>query len=61
MTPNIVLIHVKEFIMNDTDFIGIDVAKGKFDAEKNKFFSKELLIKHDEKYMPPEVEKSLKK
>ncbi len=37
------------------------VAKGKFDAEKNEFFSSELLVKHDEKYMPPEVSKSLKK
>jgi len=37
------------------------VAKGKFDEEKNEFFSQELLIKHDEKYMPPEVAKSLKK
>ncbi len=37
------------------------VAKGKFDAQKNEFFSKELLVKHDEKYMPPEVAKSLKK
>ena len=36
------------------------VAKGKFDVEKNQFFSKELLVKHDEKYMPPEVAKSLK-
>lgn len=36
------------------------VAKGKFDEEKNEFFSRELLIKHDEKYMPPEVAKSLK-
>lgn len=36
------------------------VAKGRFDVEKNEFFSKELLIKHDEKYMPPEVTKSLK-
>ena len=36
------------------------VAKGKFDAEKNEFFSKELLVKHDEKYMPPAVAKSLK-
>jgi cytochrome c-type biogenesis protein CcmE len=35
------------------------VAKGKFDAEKNQFFSQELLVKHDEKYMPPEVAKSL--
>jgi len=37
------------------------VANGVFDAEKNVFFSRELLIKHDEKYMPPEVVKSLKK
>ncbi|NBV06706.1 MAG: cytochrome c maturation protein CcmE [Proteobacteria bacterium] len=37
------------------------VAKGKFDIEKNQFFSSELLVKHDEKYMPPEVKKSLKK
>ena len=37
------------------------VAKGKFNSEKNQFFSNELLIKHDEKYMPPEVAKSLKK
>lgn len=36
------------------------VAKGKFDEEKNEFFSSELLVKHDEKYMPPEVAKSLK-
>ena len=36
------------------------VAKGKFDVEKNEFFSSELLVKHDEKYMPPEVAKSLK-
>ena len=36
------------------------VAKGKFDTSKNCFFSRELLVKHDEKYMPPEVAKSLK-
>ena len=36
------------------------VAKGEFDSEKNEFFSSELLVKHDEKYMPPEVAKSLK-
>ena len=36
------------------------VAKGKFDEEKNQFFSKEMLVKHDEKYMPPEVAKALK-
>lgn len=37
------------------------VAKGKFNAEKNEFVAAELLVKHDEKYMPPEVAKSLKK
>ncbi len=37
------------------------VASGKFDAEKNEFFAEELLVKHDENYMPPEVAKSLKK
>jgi len=31
------------------------VAKGIYDPVKNKFFSRELLIKHDEKYMPPEI------
>ena len=37
------------------------VAKGKFDAENNQFIATELLVKHDEKYMQPEVAKSLKK
>jgi cytochrome c-type biogenesis protein CcmE len=37
------------------------IAKGKFDAQKNEFLSSELLVKHDENYMPPEVAKSLKK
>lgn len=37
------------------------VAKGVYDAEKNEFFSRELLVKHDENYMPPEVAKSLKR
>ncbi len=37
------------------------IAKGIFNEEKNKFFSKELLVKHDENYMPPEVAKSLEK
>jgi len=36
------------------------VARGKFDEEKNEFFAEELLVKHDENYMPPEVAKSLK-
>lgn len=35
------------------------VAKGIL-KDENIFFSRELLIKHDEKYMPPEVAKSLK-
>jgi len=37
------------------------VAKGKYDALQNEFVSRELLIKHDENYMPPEVKKSLEK
>jgi cytochrome c-type biogenesis protein CcmE len=37
------------------------VAQGKFDEEKNEFLASELLIKHDENYMPPEVAKSLEK
>ncbi len=37
------------------------VAKGKYDVQKEEFFSSELLVKHDEKYIPPEVKKSLKK
>lgn len=37
------------------------VAKGIYDEKKNKFFSREMLIKHDENYMPPEVAKSLSK
>ena len=36
------------------------VAKGKFDVKNNIFIASELLAKHDEKYMPPEVKKSLK-
>ncbi len=36
------------------------VAKGKYDASQNIFLSRELLIKHDEKYMPPEVYKALR-
>ena len=36
------------------------VAQGILNADKTEFFSRELLIKHDEKYMPPEVAKSLK-
>ncbi len=37
------------------------VAKGNYNTEENEFFSTELLIKHDEKYVPPAVQKSLKK
>jgi cytochrome c-type biogenesis protein CcmE len=37
------------------------VAKGKLDQISHKFIASELLVKHDEKYMPPEVAKSLKK
>ena len=36
------------------------VAKGRLDRDKNQFIAEELLVKHDEKYMPPEVAKSLK-
>ena len=36
------------------------IAKGKFNKEQNQFFSKELLVKHDEKYMPPEIAETLK-
>ncbi len=31
------------------------VAKGYLDFSKNKFYSRELLVKHDEKYVPPEI------
>jgi cytochrome c-type biogenesis protein CcmE len=31
------------------------VANGIYDHQKNKFYSQELLIKHDENYMPPEI------
>ncbi len=64
-----------EFIITDTaqnlkvQYVGIlpdlfrerqgVVAKGKLDEQKNEFFSRELLIKHDENYMPPEVAKAL--
>ena len=36
------------------------VAKGRINIQENKFYSTELLIKHDENYMPPEVAKDLK-
>lgn len=36
------------------------LAKGKIDQKTNEFEAQELLAKHDENYMPPEVKKSLK-
>lgn len=36
------------------------VAKGFLSEDRTKFFASELLVKHDENYMPPEVAKSLK-
>jgi cytochrome c-type biogenesis protein CcmE len=35
------------------------VAKGRFDKENNLFTTSELLIKHDEKYNPPEINKKI--
>lgn len=35
------------------------VAKGELDEEKWEFNSRELLVKHDEKYMPPEVARAI--
>ena len=35
------------------------VAKGEFNENKWEFNSSELLVKHDEKYMPPEVAKAI--
>ncbi|MFT6106635.1 MAG: cytochrome c-type biogenesis protein CcmE [Rickettsiales bacterium] len=37
------------------------VAKGFWDGEGNIFVASELLAKHDENYMPPEVSKALEK
>jgi len=37
------------------------VAAGFLNEEKNEFSSRELLVKHDENYMPPEVADALKK
>ncbi len=36
------------------------VANGKFFSDQNIFITDELLVKHDENYMPPEVAKNLK-
>ena len=35
------------------------VAKGKLNIAENKFYSAELLVKHDENYMPPEIAQDL--
>jgi len=35
------------------------VAKGKINIVENKFYSNELLVKHDENYMPPEIAQGL--
>ncbi|MFT6333200.1 MAG: cytochrome c-type biogenesis protein CcmE [Lentimonas sp.] len=37
------------------------VAKGSLNKEKNIFIASELLAKHDENYMPPEVKKAIEK
>jgi cytochrome c-type biogenesis protein CcmE len=37
------------------------VASGFLNETKTEFSSRELLVKHDENYMPPEVANSLKK
>ncbi len=36
------------------------IAKGIWDQKNNVFIASELLTKHDEKYMPPEVAKAIK-
>jgi cytochrome c-type biogenesis protein CcmE len=36
------------------------IAKGNFDWQNKVFIASQLLVKHDEKYMPPEVAKTLK-
>jgi cytochrome c-type biogenesis protein CcmE len=37
------------------------IAIGIFNSQKKDFFTEELLVKHDENYMPPEIKNSLKK
>ena len=37
------------------------VAKGKLDQDSKIFIANELLVKHDEKYMPPEIYKKIRK
>ena len=36
------------------------VAEGNIDLEKNIFLAQKVLAKHDENYMPPEIEKMIK-
>ncbi len=36
------------------------VAMGRFDAERQQFIANEILAKHDENYLPPEVKHALK-
>ena len=35
------------------------IAEGNYDIENNLFIAKKVLAKHDENYMPPEIEKAL--
>ncbi|NBX65911.1 MAG: cytochrome c maturation protein CcmE [Proteobacteria bacterium] len=37
------------------------VAEGKYEAPEKKFIAKEVLAKHDENYMPPDVKKGLER
>ncbi|MBM3579228.1 MAG: cytochrome c maturation protein CcmE [Alphaproteobacteria bacterium] len=54
-------IHYKGILPNlFRDKQGV-VVKGVLNEDGSEFFSSELLIKHDENYMPPEVAKSLKR
>ncbi len=34
------------------------IAKGQFDSKNQKFMAQELLVKHDENYMPPEIKRA---
>ena len=37
------------------------VVEGNYDKENNLFIAKKVLAKHDENYMPPEIEKALER
>lgn len=37
------------------------VAEGRYDAHEKEFIAKEVLAKHDENYMPPDVKKGLER